>query len=334
MTSPTMRSPIAVRRAMEADAEALSAIDARVVADQRGVVRAPGEFTGVEPTRDQIRRFAAPDVAMFVAEVDGAVAGQSTVQRLGASYTRHVGLVAVQVDPLHQGRGVGRALVEAANAFADGAGIERLQLYVVGDNDRAIGLYRSVGFALESVRTRFLLRPEGWCDDLTMVRWCAPVEATKVAAVLVRSDGGIALFHHPVAGIQLPKGTLEPGEDPLRGALRELDEESGVAVGAARPLGGWIQPAGSALHRWIGFVADAPVPLEGPDAPEGWDHPARGSPDEQGLVFRYRWYPPALALAVLPAAYHELVHRAVADRRRRSSGGLVAAADTGYAPPP
>ena len=47
-------------------------------------------------------------------------------------------------------------------------------------------------------------------------------------AVLVRADGRIALVHRPrYDDWSLPKGKLEPGEDDLAAAHRELLEETG-----------------------------------------------------------------------------------------------------------
>jgi len=39
----------------------------------------------------------------------------------------------------------------------------------------------------------------------------------------------LLLFEHPHAGIQIPAGTLEPGETPEQAALREAYEETGLA---------------------------------------------------------------------------------------------------------
>lgn len=53
----------------------------------------------------------------------------------------------------------------------------------------------------------------------------------KVACLITRGgpDGPeLCVFEHPSAGIQLPAGTLEVGEDPLAGALREAFEETGL----------------------------------------------------------------------------------------------------------
>jgi len=53
----------------------------------------------------------------------------------------------------------------------------------------------------------------------------------KVVAFITRlGPAGLELcvFEHPTAGIQLPAGTLEEGEEPLPGALREAHEETGL----------------------------------------------------------------------------------------------------------
>jgi 8-oxo-dGTP pyrophosphatase MutT (NUDIX family) len=63
----------------------------------------------------------------------------------------------------------------------------------------------------------------------------------KVTALVVREapEGAeLLLFQHPHAGIQVPAGTIEPGEEPQAAALREAAEETGLtAFAAVRPLG-------------------------------------------------------------------------------------------------
>lgn len=54
----------------------------------------------------------------------------------------------------------------------------------------------------------------------------------KVTDFIIRRDGGayeLLLFEHPYAGIQIPAGTVDPGETPEQAALREGWEESGLA---------------------------------------------------------------------------------------------------------
>lgn len=53
----------------------------------------------------------------------------------------------------------------------------------------------------------------------------------KVTAFITRpspSGTELLLFHHPHAGVQIPAGTVEPGEPPSHAALREAAEETGL----------------------------------------------------------------------------------------------------------
>jgi 8-oxo-dGTP pyrophosphatase MutT (NUDIX family) len=48
---------------------------------------------------------------------------------------------------------------------------------------------------------------------------------TKVACIITNSNN-LLLIKHPFAGFQLPAGTVEPGEEPLNAAFREVKEET------------------------------------------------------------------------------------------------------------
>jgi ribosomal protein S18 acetylase RimI-like enzyme len=53
------------------------------------------------------------------------------------------------VEPFARGRGVGRALLEAAEAAAREAGLQYVSLMVTEDNDAARALYDRAGFQTE-----------------------------------------------------------------------------------------------------------------------------------------------------------------------------------------
>jgi GNAT superfamily N-acetyltransferase len=59
--------------------------------------------------------------------------------------TGHVG--GMWVDPGVRGRGAGRALVDAAIAWARSRGLDRLELWVTKGNGPAVRLYERAGFA-------------------------------------------------------------------------------------------------------------------------------------------------------------------------------------------
>jgi 8-oxo-dGTP pyrophosphatase MutT (NUDIX family) len=119
----------------------------------------------------------------------------------------------------------------------------------------------------------------------------------KACACLVDGAGRLLVFHHPEdRNMQLPKGTVEPGEAPEDAVRRELLEESGIAyTGALHPLGTLERdcPAGvegnARRHPqlWHLYLMHAEGPL-----PETFEHVAMGSPEEDGLVFSFSWLAP------------------------------------------
>jgi GNAT superfamily N-acetyltransferase len=71
------------------------------------------------------------------------------------------------VDPAHRGRGLGRALLHEAVAFARSAGYRRVELETFSELTGAARLYRAVGFA----RRRAERRP--FCGREVEMEWYA-----------------------------------------------------------------------------------------------------------------------------------------------------------------
>ena len=118
-----------------------------------------------------------------------------------------------------------------------------------------------------------------------------------VAAVLRTGENGreILVFQHPLAGVQLPKGTIEENEGIEAAALRELEEESGLALNCnPRVIGKWTrivqggrQQAGPLeANEWHVAILQTAA-----DLPNRWVHSAQGSPAEEGLLFEFYWLP-------------------------------------------
>lgn len=106
----------------------------------------------------------------------------------------------------------------------------------------------------------------------------------KACPVVLRVRGGvreILAFRHPSAGLQIVKGTIEPGEALARACVRELEEESGIRSEAGPFLGEW--QAGYDEQVW-GFhemhCAD--------ELPETWQH---FTEDGGGRTFTFFWQP-------------------------------------------
>ena len=99
-----------------------------------------------------------------------------------------------------------------------------------------------------------------------------------------RDASGLELlvFSHPMAGVQLPAGSLFDDEDPLAGCIREAWEETGLAgvdLEVRGPLGTWVEPDTALTRHAFHFhcVRDTPD--------EWWVI----TPDGGGLCWRCWW---------------------------------------------
>jgi len=81
-----------------------------------------------------------------------ALIGYGGISRLGRTPPFEYEIHTIGVDPAYQGRGIGRRLLDELLDIADGAVVH---LEVRTDNEPAIALYRSVGFAEVGVRRRY-----------------------------------------------------------------------------------------------------------------------------------------------------------------------------------
>ena len=83
----------------------------------------------------------------IIAVVDGNVAGTAGIEAVGDKYkVRHRAELGISILREYWGLGLGRALAEACIQCARDAGYIQLELNVVAENERAVALYRSIGF--------------------------------------------------------------------------------------------------------------------------------------------------------------------------------------------
>ncbi|EQM68517.1 hypothetical protein L682_16675 [Aquipseudomonas alcaligenes OT 69] len=114
----------------------------------------------------------------------------------------------------------------------------------------------------------------------------------------------VLAFLHPLAGRQLVKGSVEPGESSAAAAVRELAEEAGIQGEAILDLGTWqATPTG---HTWAFHLCRAAA-----DLADAWSH---HTADDGGHVFRFFWHP----LDVEPTEeWHPIFRDALAVIRQR-----------------
>jgi len=159
---------ITIRRAVPDDADAFAAAFSEEDI-YSGTLQLP--YPSRELWRKRITEFPDGD-HLLVAEVDGRVVGNAGLHRAGTSPRRaHVMNLGLTVHPDWQGRGVGRALLQALADLADKwLPVMRIELTVYTDNERAIALYRGFGFEIEGTHSGYALRDGRYVDTHTMAR--------------------------------------------------------------------------------------------------------------------------------------------------------------------
>jgi ribosomal protein S18 acetylase RimI-like enzyme len=143
-----------IRRAVVADADAMGRLHVRAWQSAYRAVMPDEYLDGLDPN-DRISmwhaRLARSDLPpLLVGVVDEEVVGFATWGAAPPPESAGVGeLYAINVDPVHWGKGIGRALLRASTAALAVMGFDEAILWVVPENGRARALYQS----------------EGWLDD-------------------------------------------------------------------------------------------------------------------------------------------------------------------------
>ena len=165
------QEPITLRRATPADAPEFARINSHP-AVQPNLMQLP--FANTERWRQVLSDNDQPGRVncVLVAERGGCMVGSAGLHPVEhAVRRRHVAMLGIAVAADAQGQGVGRTLMQALCDFADQwAQILRIELTVFADNERAIKLYRSLGFELEGTHRGYALRHGVFADVLSMAR--------------------------------------------------------------------------------------------------------------------------------------------------------------------
>jgi RimJ/RimL family protein N-acetyltransferase len=157
---------------MPADAGALLALKRALDRETTFMLLEPDERTQKEAeVAEELRSIAArPSGVVLLADDEGDVVGY--VEARGGHFRRnaHRAHVVIGVRASHAGRGIGRRLLEELDRRAADQGVLRLELTVMANNERAIGLYRKVGYELEGTRRAAMLVDGKLVDELWMAK--------------------------------------------------------------------------------------------------------------------------------------------------------------------
>ena len=113
-----------------------------------------------------------PTGCKLVAVSGGRIVGCAALHPVSASLRRsHARVLGIGILPQWQRRGIGRRLMERLLDWADNWGhVLRVELQVHADNERAIALYRSLGFVEEGRHRAYALKNGRYVDSFSMAR--------------------------------------------------------------------------------------------------------------------------------------------------------------------
>ena len=160
---------ITIRKARPDDAGALVELGSAVGREPEAWLLNTDGWRSVGEERRYLRALKRhPDAAVFVADDDGAVVARLSVARDPHVSSRHVADLGLFVAMSHRRRGIGRALLEEAVAWARETGVTKLELHVFPWNEPAIALYERFGFEREGLRRRHYRRGGEYVDAILM----------------------------------------------------------------------------------------------------------------------------------------------------------------------
>ncbi|MCL4803022.1 MAG: GNAT family N-acetyltransferase [Anaerolineae bacterium] len=161
-----------IREAQPEDAAAIITYFRHIFAEPGiNLITEVDEFSPtVESESRIIRDMGRAENSLFlVAESDGRIIGQLTLEGGRRRNVRHMATLGITVAEDWRDQGIGRQLMERAIHWArDGGIIRRIELHVFARNERAIHLYEKCGFVTEGRRRRAVIRDGEYLDDLVM----------------------------------------------------------------------------------------------------------------------------------------------------------------------
>ncbi|APW97481.1 DNA mismatch repair protein MutT [Halobiforma lacisalsi AJ5] len=147
-----------------------------------------------------------------------------------------------------------------------------------------------------------------------------PEYVPKACAYITRTTGELLVFEGPGHdGLQIPKGTLEPGESPREALFREVMEESGLSTLNATchlTTDVWTRRK-SPPKRYVRHFFHATVH----EPRDGWTHTVTDGGEEHGSEFELYWVQPSTGREFV-LDLDDYLHLLPAD-----DGGAAAASD-------
>ncbi|MET1180776.1 GNAT family N-acetyltransferase [Peribacillus simplex] len=163
-----------IRTGELADAEAVLDVQNSVISEGEYFIAVSEEFNKTpEQQRDWIRTLLKNERdTIIVAEINGEVIGWIVFQSENRKRMSHKGSFGMMIRKNYRGKGMGKELLKALLEWAEANPfIEKVSLGVFSTNQRAISLYKKMGFVEEGRKIKeFKMSEREYVDDIIMYK--------------------------------------------------------------------------------------------------------------------------------------------------------------------
>ena len=159
-----------IREIRESDSENFLSLCRQLDHENKFMMLEPGERkTTIDKQKQRIFEVLSSDNGIvFGAEEAKLLAGY--LSAIGGRFTRnrHAAYIVIGILERFTGKGLGTAFFGKLEDWAKSHAIHRLELSVMVHNQRGIGLYQKMGFAIEGVKRDSLLVDGSYVDEYYM----------------------------------------------------------------------------------------------------------------------------------------------------------------------
>jgi RimJ/RimL family protein N-acetyltransferase len=160
---------IRIRPAEPGDAQSLAELAGEIGGEEGAWLLTTEASRSVAEERRYLRAVRRhPDAAVYLAEDGERIFARLSLARDVHPASHHVADLGLMVAASYRRRGVGRALLDQAVAWAESVGVQKLELHVFPWNEPALALYESFGFEREGLRKGHYLRDGVSVDAIVM----------------------------------------------------------------------------------------------------------------------------------------------------------------------
>lgn len=158
-----------VRKIERKDAEQFLGMLKQLDNETKFMLYEPGERkTTVEGMEANIDEADKSGSLILVAEVDGKIVGFLSADKGFANRIKHSAYIVIGILAGYYGMGSGKSLFTEMEKWAVSTKITRLELTVMCPNERAVKLYKKMGFEIEGIKKNSVVVDGQYIDEYYM----------------------------------------------------------------------------------------------------------------------------------------------------------------------